>query len=41
MTIKRHEPSKIYSTAVEANGFVFLAGIVTVYGWQYLVADVD
>ncbi|MFM2422578.1 MAG: hypothetical protein RL291_1108 [Pseudomonadota bacterium] len=27
MTIKRHEPSKIYSTAVEANGFVFLAGI--------------
>lgn len=27
MTIKRHEPSKIYSSAVEANGFVFLAGI--------------
>ena len=28
MTIKRHEPSKIYSKAVEANGFVFTAGIV-------------
>ena len=28
MTIKRHEPSKILSHAVEANGFVFLAGIV-------------
>ena len=27
MSIKRHEPSKIYSTAVEANGFAFLAGI--------------
>lgn len=27
MTLKRHEPSKIYSTVVEANGFVFLAGI--------------
>lgn len=27
MTIKRHEPSKILSHAVEANGFVFLAGI--------------
>ncbi len=27
MTLKRHEPSKIYSTAVEANGFAFLAGI--------------
>ena len=27
MSIQRHEPSKIYSTAVEANGFVFLAGI--------------
>jgi enamine deaminase RidA (YjgF/YER057c/UK114 family) len=27
MTIKRHEPSKIYSSAVEANGFAFLAGI--------------
>jgi enamine deaminase RidA (YjgF/YER057c/UK114 family) len=28
MSIKRHEPSKIYSKAVEANGFVFTAGIV-------------
>ena len=28
MTITRHEPSKIYSKAVEANGFVFTAGIV-------------
>ncbi|NJR42948.1 MAG: hypothetical protein HC767_10070 [Akkermansiaceae bacterium] len=28
MTIKRHEPSAILSKAVEANGFVFLAGIV-------------
>lgn len=28
MTIKRHEPSKILSSAVEANGFIFLAGIV-------------
>jgi enamine deaminase RidA (YjgF/YER057c/UK114 family) len=27
MPIVRHEPSKIYSTVVEANGFVFLAGI--------------
>ena len=27
MTIKRHEPSKLYSKAVEANGFVFTAGI--------------
>jgi enamine deaminase RidA (YjgF/YER057c/UK114 family) len=27
MTIKRHEPSKILSKAVEANGFVFTAGI--------------
>jgi enamine deaminase RidA (YjgF/YER057c/UK114 family) len=27
MTIKRHEPTKIYSKAVEANGFVFTAGI--------------
>jgi Endoribonuclease L-PSP len=27
MTIKRHEPSKIYNAVVEANGFVFLAGI--------------
>jgi enamine deaminase RidA (YjgF/YER057c/UK114 family) len=27
MTIKRHEPSKILSSAVEANGFAFLAGI--------------
>lgn len=27
MTIKRHEPSKILSMAVEANGFAFLAGI--------------
>jgi enamine deaminase RidA (YjgF/YER057c/UK114 family) len=27
MSIVRHEPNKIYSTAVEANGFVFLAGI--------------
>ena len=27
MTIKRHEPSKIYSKVVEANGFVFTAGI--------------
>src|SRR5262245_18257769 len=28
MTLKRHEPSKIYSKVVEANGFVFTAGIV-------------
>jgi len=28
MTIKRHEPSKIYSKVVEANGFVFTAGLV-------------
>ena len=28
MAIKRHEPSKIYSKVVEANGFVFTAGIV-------------
>jgi enamine deaminase RidA (YjgF/YER057c/UK114 family) len=28
MTIKRHAPSDILSKAVEANGFVFLAGIV-------------
>lgn len=28
MTIVRHEPSKIYSKVVEANGFVFTAGIV-------------
>jgi enamine deaminase RidA (YjgF/YER057c/UK114 family) len=28
MTIKRHESNKIYSKAVEANGFVFTAGIV-------------
>jgi len=27
MTLKRHEPSKILSKAVEANGFVFTAGI--------------
>src|SRR3989442_13176001 len=27
MTIKRHEPSKLYSKVVEANGFVFTAGI--------------
>ena len=27
MTIKRHEPAKLYSKAVEANGFVFTAGI--------------
>ena len=27
MTITRHEPTKIFSSAVEANGFVFLAGI--------------
>jgi enamine deaminase RidA (YjgF/YER057c/UK114 family) len=26
--IKRHEPSKIYAKAVEANGLVFTAGIV-------------
>jgi enamine deaminase RidA (YjgF/YER057c/UK114 family) len=28
MQITRHLPSKIYSKAVEANGFVFTAGIV-------------
>jgi enamine deaminase RidA (YjgF/YER057c/UK114 family) len=28
MSIKRHNPSDILSKAVEANGFVFLAGIV-------------
>jgi enamine deaminase RidA (YjgF/YER057c/UK114 family) len=28
MTIKRHEPSKILSSAVEANGMVYLAGVV-------------
>ena len=28
MSLKRHEPSKIYSKCVEANGFVFTAGIV-------------
>lgn len=28
MPIKRHEPSKIYSRVVEANGFVFTSGIV-------------
>ena len=28
MTIKRHEPSKIYSKAVEAGGLAFTAGIV-------------
>ena len=27
MAITRHEPSKIYSKVVEANGFVFTAGI--------------
>ncbi len=27
MTIKRHESNKILSSAVEANGFAFLAGI--------------
>ena len=27
MTIKRHEPAKIYSKVVEANGFVFTAGV--------------
>jgi len=27
MTIKRHEPSKILSKVVEANGFVFTAGV--------------
>ncbi len=27
MTIKRHEPAKILSKVVEANGFVFTAGI--------------
>jgi enamine deaminase RidA (YjgF/YER057c/UK114 family) len=28
MPITRHEPSKIYSKVVEANGFAFTAGIV-------------
>jgi enamine deaminase RidA (YjgF/YER057c/UK114 family) len=28
MSIKRHESSKVYSKAVEANGMVFTAGIV-------------
>jgi len=28
MKIVRHEPTKIYAKAVEANGFVFTAGIV-------------
>ena len=28
MSLKRHEPSKIFSKVVEANGFVFTAGIV-------------
>ncbi len=28
MTITRHEPSDILSKAVEANGFVFLSGVV-------------
>lgn len=28
MTIKRHEPSQVYSKAVEAAGLVFTAGIV-------------
>lgn len=28
MAIVRHEPSKIYNKAVEANGFVFLSGLV-------------
>lgn len=28
MSITRHEPAKIYSKVVEANGFVFTAGIV-------------
>ena len=27
MAITRHEPSKIFSKVVEANGFVFTAGI--------------
>lgn len=27
MTIRRHEPAKLYSKAVEANGLVFTAGI--------------
>jgi hypothetical protein len=27
MTVKRHEPSKIYSKVVEANGFVFTAAL--------------
>jgi enamine deaminase RidA (YjgF/YER057c/UK114 family) len=28
MAIVRHEPTKIYNKAVEANGFVFLSGLV-------------
>ena len=28
MSVKRHEPSKIYSKVVEANGFVITSGIV-------------
>jgi enamine deaminase RidA (YjgF/YER057c/UK114 family) len=28
MTVTRHEPSKIYSKVIEANGLVFTAGIV-------------
>lgn len=28
MPVNRHEPSKIYSKVVEANGFVFTAGVV-------------
>ncbi|HRE20490.1 MAG TPA: RidA family protein [Rhabdaerophilum sp.] len=27
MTIIRHEPGKLYSAVVEANGFIFLSGI--------------
>ena len=48
MTIKRHEPSKIYSKAVEANGFVFTAGITAddptknVLGQtQQILAEID
>jgi enamine deaminase RidA (YjgF/YER057c/UK114 family) len=36
MTITRHEQSEIYSKVVEANGFVFTAGIVP----SVLTADV-
>jgi enamine deaminase RidA (YjgF/YER057c/UK114 family) len=28
MSVKRHEPTKLYSKVVEANGFIFTAGIV-------------